>query len=176
MEENLYITKFAKKQNLNTTYNYFKFKIYRNKSPQRMLLWPLPSEVDNYYTHLARFLWGRHVALGSVQYTHSTMSPILSWPKEYSILCTRHDQPLPTPPSPLSHPSPSIWSTERTQSSVWKFCQTKTNDSVFVLNYVWSMGKGKILTKFPENCQQLPKITNSFFPEIRDSIHKYVKL
>jgi hypothetical protein len=37
-----------------------------------MLIWPLQSETANYYPHLARFLWERHVALGSVQYTHST--------------------------------------------------------------------------------------------------------
>ncbi len=55
-------------------YNYLKFKIYRNKSPQRMLRWPLPSAAGNYYTHLARFLWGRQVALGSVQYTHSMVT------------------------------------------------------------------------------------------------------
>jgi hypothetical protein len=48
------------------------FQIYRNKPPQRMIRWPLPSQTGNYYTHLAGFLWGRHVALGSVQYTHST--------------------------------------------------------------------------------------------------------
>jgi hypothetical protein len=49
-----------------------KFQIYRNKPPQQILGWPLPSETATYCTHLAGFLWGRHVALGSVQYPHST--------------------------------------------------------------------------------------------------------
>jgi hypothetical protein len=38
-----------------------------------MLRWPLPSETGDYFTHLAGFLWERHVTLGSVQYTHSTV-------------------------------------------------------------------------------------------------------
>ncbi len=50
-----------------------KFQIYRKKPPQRILGWPLPSETGTFYTHLAGFLWGRHVTLGSVQYPHSTM-------------------------------------------------------------------------------------------------------
>jgi hypothetical protein len=43
MEQNLYITKFAKnKIFFNITYYYFELKIYRNKHPQNMLRWPLP--------------------------------------------------------------------------------------------------------------------------------------
>ncbi len=58
--------------------------IYRNKSPPKNVSWPLPSETGNYDTHLAGFLWGRQVSLGSVQYTHSTGN-ILRW---HSVMMT----------------------------------------------------------------------------------------
>ncbi len=40
-------------------------RIYRKKPPQKILRWPLPSKAGTFYMHLARFLWRRHVALGS---------------------------------------------------------------------------------------------------------------
>ncbi len=69
----------------------------------------------------------------------------------YSLVCSRHDQLLPSPLALLDHPSPSIWPMRRSGSYVYiyiildvQFGQTKKTTTVpFNLNDIWSMSKVK---------------------------------
>jgi hypothetical protein len=66
MWQNLYITKSLSYQ--------------KEITPKNVKM--TPAVTGNYCTHLAGFLGGRHVALGSVQYTHSTV-----YSRAIEVLC-----------------------------------------------------------------------------------------